>query len=82
VAERDPPLGEIVGGEFHSDAIASQNADAIAPEPSREMRENDAFMLELYAEQTAGKFFENGAGYFDAVFFAQSNSFLTNSTDR
>jgi len=38
------------------------------------VRENHPVLLKLYAEFTAGKFFEDRAGYFDAVFFTQSNS--------
>jgi hypothetical protein len=37
VAKRNSSLGEIVGGEFEGDFIAGENADAIAPQPSRQM---------------------------------------------
>ncbi len=55
--EGDPALGEIVRRKFHGDAIARQDADAIAPETARQMRQHDPFMFQLHAKQPAGKFF-------------------------
>jgi hypothetical protein len=40
------------------------------------MGQNYSFMFQLHAEQAARKLLEHGTGYFNAVFFAQSNSFL------
>ena len=57
MAECDSALGEIVGGEFQSDFIARQDADAIAAKPAGQVRQDDALMFELYAKQAAGKFF-------------------------
>jgi len=56
MTERNSAFGEIVGGEFQSDFITRQNADAIAAEPARQMRQHYALMLQLNAEQAAGEF--------------------------
>ena len=56
MAECDSALGEIVGGEFQSDFIARQDADAIAAEPARQMRQHYALVLQLNAKQAAGEF--------------------------
>jgi hypothetical protein len=39
-------------------------------------------MFQLNAKQTARKLLEHRACYFNAVFFAQSNSFLSNISQR
>jgi hypothetical protein len=57
VTERNSAFGEIVRGEFQSNFIAGQHADAIAAKPAREVRQDDALMFELYAKQAAGEFF-------------------------
>src|SRR5207247_5623681 len=78
VAEGDAPLGEIVGGQLHGDAVAGQDADAVSPQPSGQVRQNHAVMLQLHAEQTAGKLFQNNSGNFDIIFFTHSTfRFLT-----
>jgi len=56
MTERNSAFGEIVGGEFQSDFIARQNADAIAAEPASQMCQHHALVLQLNAEQAAGKF--------------------------
>lgn len=76
VSECNPALRQVVGGKFHGHPIARQNADTITPQAACQMRQNHSFMFQLYAEQTARKLLEHGAGYFNAIFFAQSNSFL------
>jgi hypothetical protein len=70
MAEGDAPFCQIVGGEFQGDFIACQNADAVPPEATRQMGQYNAVVIELDAEQTAGEFFEDRAGNFDAIFFA------------
>src|SRR6185312_4064237 len=80
VPECDPAFGQIVGGKFEGDFVARQNANAIAPQAPGEMRENDPVMFQLHAEETAGKFFQNGPGYFDTVFLAHSTSLKCGST--
>jgi len=69
VPERDTAFGQIVRRQFHGDFIASEDTDAIAAQPAGQVSQNDPFVLELHAEQPAGKFFQYRAGYFDAVFF-------------
>ena len=69
VTERDTPFGQIVRRQFHGDFIARQDADAIAAQPAGQVSQNNPFVLELHAKQTAGKLFQYSAGDFDAVFF-------------
>jgi len=57
MAECDSALGEIVGGEFQSDFIARQDADAIAAESARQVSKHDTLVFQLNTEQAAGKFF-------------------------
>ena len=76
MAEGDTTLGEVIGGEFEGNFIARQNAYAVASEPACQMREHQAFMFELHAEFSAGKFFDDRALYFYAVFFTHSWSYL------
>jgi hypothetical protein len=74
VAESDPALSQVVRRKLHRDLITSQNANAIAPEASGKVRQNGAFVFQLNTEQTAGKLFQNGSGYFNTVFFTHSTS--------
>jgi hypothetical protein len=55
VPEGDSAFGQIVRGHLEGDFIAGQDANPVAAQPAREMRENHPFVLELHAEQTAGK---------------------------
>ena len=78
MAEGDAPLGEIVGGQLHGDAVAGQDADAVSPQSAGQVRQNHAVMLQLHAEQAAGKLFQNNSGNFDIIFFTHSTfRFLT-----
>jgi hypothetical protein len=56
MTERNSTFGEIVGGEFQSDFIARQNADAIAAEPARQVGQHNPLVFQLNAEQAAGEF--------------------------
>jgi len=56
MTECDSALGEIVGGEFQSDFIARQDADAIAAESARQMSQHHALVFQLNAKQAAGEF--------------------------
>jgi len=76
VAERDTSLGQIVGREFQRNAISGQNPNAITPQAAGQMSQDNAVLLQLNTELTAGKLLQNGPGYFNAVFFTQSNSIL------
>jgi len=55
VTERDSSLREIVGRHFQSDFIAGQNANAIPAQPPGQVGQHYPFMLQLNAEQAAGK---------------------------
>jgi hypothetical protein len=57
MTECDSAFGEIVRGEFQSDFIARQDADAITAEPARQMCQYYPLVFQLHAEQTAGKLF-------------------------
>jgi hypothetical protein len=81
MAESDPAFGQIVWREFKGDFVARQNANAIPAEPAREVRQYDAFVLELHAEKSAGELFENGSGYFYAVFLTHCTSYALRLTD-
>jgi hypothetical protein len=74
VTEGDAALRQIVGGKFEGDSITRQNADAISPQPAGQVRQDHAILLQLNAELAARELFENGSGYFNAVFFAQIKS--------
>jgi hypothetical protein len=76
MSERDPTLRQIIWREFHGDPVTCQYADTIPTKASRQMGQNYSFMFQLHTEQAARKLLEHGTGYFNAVFFAQSNSFL------
>jgi len=54
------------------DPVARQDADAVAPQSASQVREHHAIMLQLYAEQTAGKLFQNDSSDFDIIFFTHS----------
>ena len=71
----DAAFRQIVRGELHGDAIAGQDANPVAAKAPRQVRKNDALMFQLHAKKSTGELFKNGAGYFNAVFFTQSDSF-------
>jgi len=56
MAKGDSPFGEIVGGQLHGDAVARQDADAVAPQSAGQVSQHNAVMFQLHAEQSAGKF--------------------------
>src|ERR1039458_7448421 len=70
VPEGDSALGQIVRRQFQSYLVASQDADAIPPQPARQVGQDQAFVLKLHAAEPPGEFLLHGAGYFDAVLFA------------
>ncbi len=74
MAERDPALGQIVGGKLQRDLVTRQHANAIAAKPASQMRQNHALMFQLNTEQTARKFFEDGSCNFNTVFLTHSTS--------
>jgi hypothetical protein len=63
-------LRQIVRRQFQGNLIARQDADAIAAQPAGKMGQDHAVVFELYAKEPARKFFQDRAGYFDAVLFA------------
>jgi hypothetical protein len=74
MTEGDPAFGQIVGGKFERDFIASENSNSIAAQTAGQMGEDDSLMFQLHAEQTAGKFLQYGTSYFYAVFLTHSTS--------
>lgn len=79
MAEGDPALRQVVRGEFEGDFVACQNANPVTAEASGQMGQHNFFMIELHAEESAGKFLQHGSGYFNAVFFTHSTSYLEQS---
>src|ERR1035438_2122067 len=69
VAEGDAAFGQVVGGQLQGDLVARQHANAVAAQPSRQMGQHDAVMVDLDAEFAARELFQNRTGYFDIVFF-------------
>jgi uncharacterized protein Veg len=72
MTESDPAFGQIVGGKFECDFIASENSNSIAAQTTGQMGEDYSLMFQLHAEQTAGKFLQYGTSYFYAVFLTHS----------
>src|SRR5690349_19882782 len=70
VPEGDPAFGEIVRRQLQGHLVAREDADAIPAQAAGGVGEDDTIVFQFNAEETAGEFFENRAGYFDAVFFA------------
>ena len=70
MAVGDPALGQIVGRKLERDAVTRQYADAVAAKLSSQVGEDGAFLVELYTEQAAREFFNDGSSNFNAVFFA------------
>jgi hypothetical protein len=76
VAKGDSSLGEVVGGQLHSDTVAGQDADAVAAQSASQVSQHNTIMFQLYAEQSAGKLLQDNSGYFNIVFFTHSTSLL------
>ena len=72
MAVGDAAFCQVVGRKLKSDAVAREDADAVAAEFPRKMCEDGAVLIELDAEQSAGEFFNDGACDFNAVFFTHS----------
>jgi len=70
VAEGYSTLCQVVRRQLERDLVASEYANAIPPQTPCQMGEDHAIMLQLNTEKTAGEFFKNRTGYFNAVFFA------------
>src|SRR5258706_10691267 len=65
----DASLGQVVRRHFKGDAVAGQNAYAIAAKLTGQVGEHGAFLIQLHAEQAARKFLNNGSSDFNTVFF-------------
>jgi len=63
-------LGQVVGRHLERDAVACQDADAVATKSAGQMREHHALLIQLDAELPARKFLYYGSGDFNAIFFA------------
>ena len=77
MAESDAAFCEVIRGKFKGNFVARQNTDTVAAKPTREVRQDQALVLKLHTEFSAGKFLDDGTLYFDAVFFAHSSLFKT-----
>src|SRR5260221_4592375 len=65
----DASLGQVVRRHFKGDAVAGQNADAIAAKLTGQVGEHSAFLIQLHAEQAARKFLNYGSSDFNTIFF-------------
>jgi len=70
VSEGDSPFGEIIRRQFQGDFVACEHADAITAQPAGQVRQHDAFVFKLNAEQPAGELLKNRASYLNDVLFA------------
>ena len=70
VPEGDSALGEIIRGQFQGNLVARENTNTIAAQPAGQVSQNLAVVVQLDAEQSAGKLFQYRPGNFDAVLFA------------
>ena len=70
MAVRDSSLGEIVWGKLHGDTVSCKHPNTVSTQLAGQVGEYSAVQVQLYAEQAAGKFFNNGASDFNAIFFA------------
>jgi len=70
VTVRDPALRQVVGRELQRDTIAGQHTNAISSQLAGQVGKNGAVLVQLHAEQAAGKFFNYGTGDFNAILFA------------
>jgi hypothetical protein len=70
VAVGDPALGEIVGGHFDRYAIAGQNTNSISSQFTGKVRQHNAFLIKLDAEEAAREFFHDGPSHLDTIFLA------------
>src|SRR5205823_15080512 len=70
VAIGDASLGQVIGRHFQGNPVACQHADAVAAKLAGQVGQHCAFLVKLYAEQAARKFFNNSSSYFNCVFFA------------
>src|SRR5260370_23390509 len=66
----DPSVGEHVGRKLDGHPIASQHPNTVSTQLAGKVGEYGAVQVELYAEQAAREFFNNGASDFNAIFFA------------
>lgn len=72
MAVRYAAAGEIVGRHFDSHAIPFEDADAKAPELSRDCSENGGSVIKRYAKRRARKDFGDGPFEFNQVFFGDT----------
>src|SRR5579862_4039320 len=72
VTVRDAAFGQVVRRHLQSHAIARQYSNTVAAELACQMSKYSAFLIQLDAEQAAGKFLNYRSRDFNAVFFAHS----------
>jgi len=56
VPERNAAFRQVVRGQLQSDAIAGQDSNSVAAEPARQVRQDNAVLLELNTKKSAGEF--------------------------
>src|SRR3954451_23718247 len=80
MAVDDARAAEVVGGDLHADAIARQDADAVAPHLSCDMPEDLVAVVELHAEHRVGQRLDNLALELDLLFLRQAAVLLNMRT--
>ena len=69
VAVCDAALGQVVGREFHGDAITGEDANTVAAEFAGQMGQNGAVGIKLDTEQPTRELFDYSPSHFDTIFF-------------
>jgi hypothetical protein len=69
MTESDPPLAEIVRGQFESDAIAGQNTDEIFFHAACRVSNEIVAVFQFDAEAAVGEDVLHNALHFDEFFF-------------
>ena len=81
-AERDAPLGQVVGRHFHVHLVAGENANAVLAHLAGGVREDFVPVVELHAEHRVGQDFGHGAGKFEQVFFGHTHRHVVDTDPR
>src|ERR1700733_13269290 len=65
----DAALGQVVGGHFHGDRIAGEDADVVLAHFARNVCSHDVTILELHAEGCIGQSLDDLTLHLNRIFF-------------
>ena len=68
-AKHDATFGQVVGGEFHADAVAGDDADEVLAHPARDMCHHEVAAFNLHAKPRVGEGLRHDALDFECFFF-------------